>query len=256
MKDVIKTFVLVGIVILVGAISLFVVGNIEYGVELFSKTNLPFNEPSVSLLYDRINGKNYFRKASLVNTDLSNEEIIKFVLDNIDKKDYTNKTIKPEKITCEVTKKISFTTDDDSCKIIIIKNSKIMEYQKKLFNTEKELKFEDIKYRGYYCKNDGKKYYCLTSKYKDYVLGFSKFKDAYENKDQIVIHEYFLKIDLTDYDYCLNYFDEDFCNDYKKKDVPKLNDDIILNDGVLYEHVFVKSDKSYYLEKSFIVSEG
>lgn len=256
MKDVIKTVVLVGIILLVGVISLFIVGNIEYGVELFTKNKLPFNEPNVSLLYKRIDGKNYFRKASLVNSDLTDEEIIRFVLDNISKNDYTKKSIEPEKITCEVTNKISFNTDEDKCKIIIIKNSKIMEYQKKLFNTEKELKYNDIKYHGYYCKNDGKKYYCLTSKYNDYVLGFSKFKDAYEIKNNIIIHEYYLKIDLNDYDYCLNYFDEDYCGNYKKEDAPKLSDEIIMNNGVLYEHVFVKNDNSYYLEKSFIVSEG
>lgn len=256
MRDLIKTIIVVGILLLIGFISIFIVGNFEYGVELLTKSNLTFNDPKVSLLYKRIDGNNDFRKASLVNTELSDEEITKAILDNIKEDDYTKKNVKVEKITCEVAKGITFTTDSDKCKIIIIKNETMMNYQKELFNTEKELEYNEIKYHGYYCKNDKKKYYCLTSKYKDNIVGFSEFKDAYEIKDKIVIHEYYLKIDLTDRDYCLNYFNEDFCNNYEDKDIPKIDKDTILNNGVLYEHVFSKNGDSYYLEKSFIVSEG
>ena len=85
--------------------------------------------------------------------------------------------------------------------------------------------------------------------------GYSSYDSAYENNDKIYIREYYLQIDLKNNDRCINYFSEDYCKDYSKKDKPTLSDKTIKNDGVLYEHVFIKQDQTFYLESSNIVSE-
>ncbi|MBQ4032115.1 MAG: hypothetical protein II625_10205 [Bacilli bacterium] len=83
----------------------------------------------------------------------------------------------------------------------------------------------------------------------------SVFSDAYEDKGGVVIHEYYLNIDLSNKERCLNYFSNDYCSSYSKQDKATLDDEIIKRDGVLYEHLFVKVDDNYYLKRSFVVSE-
>lgn len=254
MKDVIKTAIVVGVIMLILCVSFFIVGNAEYGVKLLTQTKLDLKDPTVELLYGRVKDNTELRKAYLVNEDLTSEEIIKFTLDNITKNEYETKTITPDKIVCQVTNTIKFTSDT-KCKIRVINNKTIMEYQEKYFNTSNELEYEDIKYHGLYCKNSGKKYYCLVNKFNDSLIGYSLFSDAYKEKDKVVIREYYLQIDLTDKERCLNYFNEEYCNNYLKQDKPTISDKTIKDDGVLYEHVYVKKDDTYYLESSFVVSE-
>lgn len=256
MKDVAKTSIVVLVVLFSLIVVFFISGNVEYGVSLLQKNNLSQNDPTVSILFNRIKENNDLRKASLVNEDLTSMDIVRFVLDNMTDKDYKKKTYKKEKITCSITNGISFTTDKKACNVLILKNDTIMEYQKKFFNTERELKYEDIKYHGLYCKNNGKNYYCLTGKYNDEILGYSAFREAYQIKDKVVIREYYLRVNVKNTAKCLQYFDEKYCKNYLKEDKPYLSEDIIKKDGVVFEHVFREKDDSYYLEKSFIVSEG
>lgn len=253
-RDFIKTTICVLIVMIVLVVVFFIVGNAKYGIELLTTKQLDFKDPTVKVLYDRVKDKTDLRKASLVTNEMSSKEIIEYVLDNLTKDDYSSKTVKPEKIICEVTKTIHFTSSKD-CKIVVIKNEVFNKYQKKLFNTELELSFDDIKYHGYDCKNNGEKYYCMKYDYKNTVLGYSSYDSAYEINDKVYIREYYLQVDLKNNDRCVNYFSEDYCKDYSKKDKPTLSDKTIKNDGVLYEHVFVKNDQSFYLESSNIVSE-
>ncbi len=210
MRDVIKTLILVVILSVAGYIVIAINDNIQKGVELLSRTKLPYDDPTIQILFPKIQNNKDLRKADLDTTDLSNEEIIEYVFDNLTKDDYKVKKYEATKIYCYVTYNIEFTTERDSCDVTIINNSKFMEYQKNVFNTEKELNFTDINYKGYYCKNDGSKYYCIYNKYTDPVVGFSAFKDAYEDKEGVVIHEYYLSVDLSNQERCLNYFSSEY----------------------------------------------
>lgn len=255
MKDVIKVGIVSIVVLLLLWLSLFIVGNAEYGIELLSRNKLDYRDPTIQVLFDRIKMTNKMRKANLLNVDLKSEDIIKFTFDNIKNDEYKNKSVDAEKIVCQVTSSISFTIDGNKCNIRIIDNDVFMDYQKKYFNTEIQLQFDNINYNGLSCINDSNKYYCLVNDYTETIIGYSEFDSAYETKDKVIINEYYLQVDLKDNERCKKYFGEEFCNDYKNIERPLINKDIIIEEGVLYEHVFVKNGDSYYLESSFIVSE-
>lgn len=255
MKDVIKTAILVVILLVVSFVVVGINDNIQKGVELMSRTELSLNDPTIQILYPRIENSTLLRKADLDTSTLSSYEIIEYVFDNLKKDDYKVKTYEATKIYCTINSRIEFTTTSDHCDVIIINNSKFKEYQKTVFNTEYDLIFNDIDYKGYHCKNDGNKYYCLYSKYVDPVLGYSVFQDAYEDKEGVVIHEYYLNVDVSNANRCLNYFGNDYCSNYAKQERPAILEDRIKQDGVLFEHRFKKIDDNYYLIRSFVVSE-
>lgn len=255
MRDIFKTFISVIVVMLILCIVFFIVGNAKYGIELLTTTNLDIKDPTVKILYDRIENNTDLRKANMVSADLTSNEIIHLVIDNITKEDYKIKKVEHEKIICQVTSTIKFTSNSD-CKIRVIDNDVFMKYQKKHFNTENEVVFDDFYYHGYDCKNNGEKYYCMVSSYNNTLFGYSAFDSAFKNDNKVTIKEYYLQVDLKNNKRCSSYFGEEYCNDYKNKEKPSLSEKTIKSDGVLYEHVFVKKDDSYYLERSTIVSEG
>lgn len=255
MKDLIKTGVSVLVVILILIVVFFIVGNAKYGIEIFNTINLDLKDPTTKLLYERIKDTTNFRKADMKVSSLNSQEIIPYIILNLDKDDYTTKKIEPEKIVCEVTDTIKFTSSKD-CKLKIVKNDTIIKYQKELFNIDNELMFDDFDEYGLECKNSGDKYYCLISSYTETLLGYSAFDSAYEYQDKITIVEYYLQIDLNDKERCLEFFNEEYCTDFKEMDKPSLSDETIKENGVLYKHVFYKEEDKYYLENSFIVSEG
>lgn len=256
MKDIVKTLIVSLIVLVALGISFVLVCNVEQGIELLTRTELPLSDPDVKLLYQRIENNSDLRRASLDVNELKNVEILELVIDNLTKDDYKKKTIEAEKIDCEVTKKITFTTETGKCKIRIIDNDVFHKYLKKNFNIERDIEFNSINYYGYNCKNSGKKYYCMYDSYKNYVRGYSVFDKAYKTKDSIVINEYYLHVDVSDGNRCTLYFDEQYCADYKEMDRKDIAKDTIKRDGVLYEHVFVLKDGKYYLQKSFVKNEG
>jgi len=255
MKDAIKTGILVIILLVIGFIVIGINDNIQKGVELLSRTKLPLTDPTIKILYPRIENNNLLRKADLDTSKLSSEDIIFYFFDKITKNDYKTRKYDAVKIYCTINSKIEFTTDKDSCNVMIINNSTITNFQKTVFNTDYAINFKDINYKGYYCKNNGSKYYCLKNPYVDTVVGYSVFEDAYEDKDGVVIHEYYLNIDLNDKERCLNYFTQDYCYNFQKKEKVVLPDEKIKQDGVLYEHRFVKNNDNYYLKRSFVVSD-
>jgi len=254
MKDAVKTGILVIILLFVGFIVIGINDNIQKGVELLSRTNLPITDPTIKILYPRIENNNLLRKADLDTSKLSSEDIIYYFFDKITKNDYKIKKIDAVKIYCTINSKIEFTTEKDSCNVMIINNSTITKFQKTVFNTEYPINFKDIDYKGFLCKNDGSRYYCLKNNYIETTIGYSVFEDAYEDKDGVVIHEYYLNINLNDKERCLNYFSQDYCYNYQNKTKVVLPDEKIKQDGVLYEHHFVKENDNYYLKRSFVVS--
>ncbi len=256
MKDVVKTGIVVGVVIVAILFVYGILGNLHYGVELFTRTKLAESEPTIGILMERVEANNSLRRAKLVNTDLTSDEIIKFTLDNLTENDYTKTVVEAIKVVCTVNDRVKFNNNSENCSLIVIDNSIFMNYQKKYFNTEIELQYDEIKYHGYHCKNDGNKYYCLTSNFNNNILDYSSFESAYEEKDRIILRGYYLRIDASNKDKCLHYFNDNYCNNYKTESKPTISKDIIENDGVLYEHIFKKNEISYYLESSYIVSEG
>ncbi len=255
MRDVIKTGITVIVVLIILCFVFFIGGNAEYGIELLTTTKLEYNDPTVKLLFERVKDNSDLRKASLVSVDLTSNEIIHFTIDNLTKDDYKIKKVEHDKIVCQVTETIKFTSDKD-CKIRVINNDVFMKYQKKYFNTQNELEYSDFEYHGYDCKNSGSKYYCLVSSYTDTKLGYSLYDSAFKNDGLVTIREYYLQVDINDKTRCTNYFGDEYCSDYVDKKKPSLSEKTIKEDGVLYEHVFAKSENSYYLVSSSIVSEG
>lgn len=256
MKDVAKTVIVVGIIIIVILFIYGIVGNLHYGVELLTRTQLSDNDPTIGILMERVEANNSLRRAKLVNTSLTSKEIIEFTLDNMNESDYNKITVASEKIVCTVNDLVRFNSNDSSCEIIVIDNNKFMEYQKKYFNTEIALNYEEIKYHGYHCKNDNERYYCTTETFTNNILDYSAFESAYEEKDKIILRGYYLRIDASDHDRCLEYFNGAYCDNYINNTKPSLSESTIKEDGVLYEHIFKKNEVSYYLESSYIVSEG
>jgi len=255
MRDAIKTVILVVILSVVGFIAIGFGDNIQKGVELLSRTKLPLSDPTIQILYPRIENNFLLRKPDLDTSNLSSEEIIEYFFDNLTNKDYKTRKVEAVKIYCTISNAIQFISENEKdCNLLVIANSTIKNKQKEVFNTDYDLSFSDIDYKGYQCKNDGKRYYCMKKKYVNHVVGYSVFKDAYEDKDGVVIHEYYLNIDLSKREVCLNYFSNEYCSNYTKMDRQKIDNDKVKQSGVLYEHLFVKDGDNYYLKRSFVVS--
>ncbi len=254
MKDLIKTTILVSSILLISLITIFIIGHIEQGVKMLSRNNLALNDPTVIILQDRILNNNELRQAHLIPNDVANDELIKYALVKIDANAYTFKTIKPSKIVCTVKEGIEFISDEE-CNIRIISNQKIIDFLNQQFNITKSIIFNNLNYQNLSCQNDGTNYYCLETAYDNSIIGYSLLKDAYETKDKTVIHEYYLRIDLKDNKRCLNYFNQDYCQNGQVDQRLPLDDEIIKKDGVLYEHVFAKKDNAFYLVESHITNE-
>lgn len=255
-RDAIKTVIVTFAILLSLGIVFLIVANIEQGIEMLTRSEAPLTDPDVKLMYESIEDNIYLRRASLDINDLTDTDIIELVMDNLTKDDYTKKTVKADKIVCQVTKKISFNTEEKKCTIRIIENKVFTDYIKKKYNLVKEIKFDDFEYHGYNCKNSGKKYYCTYDTYSEPIRGYSVFDKAYKTKDSLVISEYYVQVDMSDGDRCLTYFDEEYCANYKDMDRKDIDDKLIKKDGVLYEHVFTLVDGKYYLSNSYVKNEG
>ncbi len=255
MKDILKTICLTGIIIIIFILSFVIFSKVKYNVfKMFSRNELALNDPTVLILKSRIEG-NKLRKAQLIPSELSDEELITFTLDNLEENDYQTLHVKPVKITCQVNKEIFFTSNG-MCNIIVFENSKINEYIDKYFNIQRDISYPKIEYEGYTCKNDGKKYYCLKEDYQQDYVAYSSIKDAYETKDKVVIREYYLNIQLANNQRCLSYFNQGICDSKDASNIHyHIDDEIIKRDGVLYEHTFKRKDNSFYLEESIISDE-
>lgn len=256
MRDFIKTWIVTGVVLLCMVIAFFIVSNVEQGIEMLTRTELPLSDPDVKLNYEKIANNTDLRRARLNVNELTDPDIYKLVIDNLTKKDYSNKVIKADKIVCEVTKKVFFYTDGKECNIRIIKKDIFNKFIKNNYNLDKKIDFTNFNYGGYDCRLDGKKYYCRYTFTMNYVQGYSEFVNSYKTKDTLVISEYYLQVDLSDGVRCNTYFDEEYCADYKNAKRKDINVESIKKDGVLYEHVFSLVDGKYYLQQSYVKNEG
>ncbi len=255
MKDILKTTVLVIILLVILTITFFIVSNAKNSVELLNRTKLVEKDPTVTILNNRLSKNKSLRKASVQASNLQPDEIMKYILDNIEKEDVQTEQIKANKISCNVSSTLSFHTSNKVCDFIIIDNETLMNYQKKYFNTEKKLELEELEYNQYLFKKTNKKYYFLIEQKNNSSVGYSLFKEAYQEKDKVVIYEYYLPINLNNKEKCLNLLNKEYCDNFQTLPRYALEEDIIKNKGILYKHIFKENEDNYYLEQSSIVSE-
>lgn len=253
MRDVIKTLLLVGIVLIIAFISLFIRNNADTAVNLLTRTKLAKDSDEVKIAYEKLDELTYLRKARLNNQEITNREIIYFALDNLQSDNYQTEVVGAQKITCEVGN-ILFQTSTGACYFKVIQNETIKKIANEYFNITIDLEYPDIDYHGYYCKNDGNQYYCQHENYLKSILEYTTFDSAYQEKDKLVIKEYYLRIDIKDTNRCIKFLGDNYCNNYLELERPVLLDEIIKSNGVLYEHTFKKREDDYYLETSRIIN--
>lgn len=254
MKTIIKTIILSAIIVLGLFIGLNIYNKSHALVEESNKVDMALTDPTVTLLMNKVYSSNLFRDAKF-SIDLIDEDfVIHYTIDNLTKDDYSTKVVEHKKSLCEVTGKILFTSTSN-CNIRIIKNDVFLNKIKNDFNVDVNISYPNFQYKGYFCKNDGKRYYCLMSKYQENIKIFSVLKEAYEEDNKIIIYEYYFFIDLNDKDSCYLYLNKDYCDKKNPKEEITIVDDLIKENGVLYRHEFVNQDDHYYYLQSFIVSE-
>lgn len=211
------------------------------------------NSEQVKELSKLLNNTEELRKASYDSQNVSNETLIKQIISSINVVDYQTRTVPHQKIICQVTNSIFFTSSTD-CVIRVIGNDKMMKYQKKLFNTSKELKYIELTYHGLHCKNNGKAYYCHIIPYTENSKSYTLIDHVYEDKETIHLFEYYLKVNVDNLEDCRQYFSESYCQNYANETAPIVVDDKIKKDGVYYEHIFQKNENGeYYLKSSNII---
>ena len=253
-KTILKTFVLC--VVIIGAlfISYRIYDKKNSDSDKTAVLDISPSDPVVQLVMGKIYSSNIFRGAGFSVENFTNDDIIHYGMDNLTKDNYSIKTIAHKKSLCEVTGKILFTSTSN-CNIKIINNDYFTKLIKNDFNIDVEVKFDTFTYKGHYCKNDGKRYYCLLSKYTETKKNLSFIHEAYEEGDTLVVKEYYLNVDLNNKDLCNLYLNPEYCEKKNVNEPIVVPDEIIINNGVLYQHVFKKIDDKYYYLQSFILSE-
>ena len=98
-------------------------------------------DADVLLASELINDFEVFRSSFVNKDNIDNLEMIKFIFDNLDKKDYKIKNIDPVKIDCRVNDKIRF-TQGGICKVLVVSNKKINEKRNLVFKYDKEFDYE------------------------------------------------------------------------------------------------------------------
>lgn len=213
-------------------------------------------EADVILATELLEKFEVFRSSYVDKDNIDNLDMIKFIFDNLNKKDYKIKKIESIKIDCRVNDKIRF-TQGGICKVLVVSNKTINGYRDLVFKYDKELELLNFKYKGLECKNDNKNYYCLVNNYKETkqeYKGYSLIDSAYKSDDRIIIYEYYLT-DYQTYESCSKYYGEVYCTDDYEGNLPSLDDSVIKKYGVYYRHEFVKEEDKLYLDKSFIVND-
>ena len=254
MKTVIKTIVFCCAVIGALFISYKIYEKKKVDNDNASILEIAPNDPVVQLLMNQIYSSQIYRGAGFSVDSLDEETVMHYGIDKLTKNDYVQKTVTHKKSLCEVTGKILFTSNHN-CNIRIIDNSYFTNLIKKDFNVELDLKYETFDYAGYFCKNDGRKYYCFLSDYHNKFKNFSVIDTAYEEGNKLIIYEYYLYVDFNNADLCNLYLNAEYCAKKNPYAEIEIADDVVINNGVLYRHEFVKEEDNYYYLQSFIVSE-
>lgn len=220
--------------------------------QTISQKKLDKDDDLVKDLMSLVTRTTLFRKANYQHEQADDEMIIRYSYAMLDKQDSSWVKIIPKKIVCEVTNKVSFISSSP-CIVQAIPNSVIQTYQETYFHMQKELTYPDLIIQGNKCVNDGKNYYCLWGNYVETSKTFSTIKEAYQEDDAIIIYEYYVKIETDSIDSCLLFYPLSYCQEFENLDIYQLDEDEIIEHGVLYKHTFRYVDDHYFLESSVVV---
>lgn len=251
MKEIIKTFIntfALTFVLLVG----FFITTSYISVSSDEKlTVLPITDEKAVMALDKLKELEYFRNSYVDNETVSNLDMIHYIFDNLRDGDYEIRRIQPLKIVCQVTDKVSFTSDQ-VCRVLVVDNKKLNEYKDILFNYYKEIEYVNFDYKGYNCVNDNDNYYCLIEDYEDTLeyQDYSLVDNVYSDGNKVILYEYYLIYRDSE---CNKYYSELYCG--PDSETPKMDEDIIKKYGVYYRHEFILENDKMILDKSFIVNE-
>jgi len=252
MKKIVCTFVLLTIMISTLFILFRYYTYNSYGIIDDNKLT-KVNIEEVKDITSNLNTTNYLRYGFIDTSDIDDEIMFKQIIHTIKEGDYTELTIVPTKVMCQINNNLWFISVDP-CKIKVISKETIANYMMKLFNSEKELIVNEIKFDGFHCKLKDK-YYCHTTYYKSPTKSYSYIEKVYKDKNEnYYVYEYYLYVDYSKEEICKKYYSEEFCADLKQE-VPNLEDKIIKENGVYYKHIYSKNKNGeYYLKTSEVVN--
>ncbi|MBQ8659726.1 MAG: hypothetical protein IJ475_02695 [Bacilli bacterium] len=251
LKDLRNTVIFVAVGFVIIFIGFFFYINFK-GNDKIKIEELSLDDDIVLALNERLLLSDQFRDSYESGAVIDNYVLLTYLFDNIKDGDYTTQTIKNKKIVCKVTNDISFTSSS-KCEVIQISNNKINEIKLKLLNHSQEVVFSDFEYKGFTCKNDGENYYCLMNAYVSTTNDYSVLENAFKRDGKVVIQDYYLSIDIADFDVCSSYYTKEYCENYMSASKPVLDDSVIKDKGVLYELTFVFGEFGYYLESIEII---
>lgn len=198
-----------------------------------------------------VNNNELLRKAYLDNENIDNDEMIKFILTGISPDYYITRLGFNNETICTIDN-IDFSYETE-CLFRVISNDTVMEYQKKIFNTQNRLIYNDMEYKNLECKNNGEAYYCLVKTYENNVNNYSVIDNVYVSDDKYVIRDYYVSIDMNNMKECTDYFNYNYCINYPDMEYMNINENMVKSRGALFEYVFTKDNESYYLDEFHIL---
>ena len=202
------------------------------------------NEDQIADFQVLVNNNELLRNAYMINSEIENDDMLKFILTNLEKEHYENIVGYFNESICSINW-VGFSYSP-GCNFIKINNETIMEYQKKYFNTSKALVFNPIEYKGLECKNDETAYYCLIKEYNESnIKKYSVIDSAYSDSEKFVIRDYYVNVKTDDINECRKYFDNNDCSNYNNNE--EINHDKVIENGSLFEYVFLKEGDHYYI---------
>ncbi len=221
----------------------------SYGLVNTAKLeSVDVNSEEIKNIVSVLSVSDYLRNGYMQADTLSDETVFKQILLSLNENDYKELNIHPTKIMCQIKGNLWFISSE-VCKVRVIDSEVIKNYEKKLFNIEKDLNIEEISFQGYHCKFN-KKYYCHMTSYTNNSKDYSLVDKALKGKDEIVVYEYYLHIDYGNDEVCKKYYGEEFCLE-KNEQFPEISTKLIKEDGVYYKHIFKKNSlNEYYLYSS------
>ena len=160
--------------------------------------------------------------------------------------------------TCNLNETIKFATDnyeDDICTITKISSDDINNQYKKMYGKDIE-NYESFQYDPTNaCYYDNGYYYCGLSESYTYTIGsephtYRSIKKAEEKNDEIIIYDYFLRIEN---DECYISYNDSKKNEKCTKHYDngkEISYNFLKNYGTLFKHTFQKNGDDYYWVKS------
>lgn len=212
---------------------------------------ISLNDEEKKQFQNLVNNNELLRKAYFSSDNITNDEMLQFILTGISPENYITRLGGNNGTICSIDW-IDFSYETE-CLFRIITNETIMNFQKKFFNTENELVYNDINYKNLECKNDGVVYYCLVKTYDNNINYYSLIDSVYKDENKYVIRDYYVSINMNNMKECTDYYNYNYCINYPNIDSMHINEDMVKSKGTLFEYVFIKDNDHYYLNNFHIL---